>query len=99
MKHTRTIAAACSAALLVPAATAAAEPAHAGKDRDKPAAGTVAPKVKAEAPAKAKAPKKVKTVTFVFKGVYAGDGAVKVAKGNGHVKKYKLGGRTLALDF
>ncbi len=101
MKHTRTIAAVCSAALLVPAATAAAKPAHAGKDAPKPAAGAVGPKIKAEAPAKvkAKAPKKVKTVTFVFKGVYVGDGAVKVAKGNGHVKKYKLGGKTLTLDF
>ncbi len=99
MKHTHTIAAACSAALLVPAATAAAKPAHAGKDAPKPSAGTVAPKVKAEAPGKPKAPKKVKTVTFIFKGVYVGDGAVKVAKGNGHVKKYKLGGKTLELDF
>ncbi len=105
MKHTRTIAAVCSAALLVPAATAAAKPAHAGKDAPKPAAGAVGPKVKAEAPAKvkapakAKAPKKVKTVTFVFKGVYVGDGAVKVAKGNGHVKRYRLGGKTLTLDF
>jgi hypothetical protein len=100
MKHTRALAALCSATLLVPAATAAAKPGHAsGKGETKPAAAQAAPKVKAQAPAKAKAPKKAKTVTFVLKGVYLGDSTVKVAKGNGHVKKYKLAGKTLTLDF
>ena len=36
---------------------------------------------------------------MVFKGVYQGDSAVKVAKGNGHVKRLELAGTVVKLDL
>jgi hypothetical protein len=42
---------------------------------------------------------KTKTVGYVFKGLYAGDGAVDVKKGNAHVRKAGLVGETVSFDF
>ena len=39
------------------------------------------------------------TVSYVFKGTYAGDGSVVVTKGNAHVKKAHLVGETVSFDL
>ena len=93
MYRTRTLAALAATALLVPAAAATANPDHGGHGRhggDEKATDKVVQKRKA---------KKVKTVTYVFKGVYQGAGAVAVAKGNAHVKRAELVGKTVTFDF
>jgi hypothetical protein len=38
-------------------------------------------------------------VSYVFKGTYAGNGAVDVTKGNAHVKKAELVGTTVSFDL
>ena len=44
-------------------------------------------------------PKKVKSVMYVFKGVYQGAGVVTVAKGNAHVRKGGYVGDDVTFDF
>jgi hypothetical protein len=40
-----------------------------------------------------------KGVAYVFKGIYAGDGVVSVAKGNAHVRKSGLAGTDVTFDL
>jgi hypothetical protein len=85
----RLIALAGLAALAFPA-TAAAKDGHRGRDRDKQAEKRHGHGHKA---------KRVKTGTFVFKGVYGGDGAVEVTGGNSRVRRSGLVGTVVTFDL
>jgi hypothetical protein len=50
-----------------------------------------------EKPAKPDKPGKGKGISYVFKGTYAGEGAVSVTKGNNHADDFE--GQTVVFDF
>jgi hypothetical protein len=80
-----------TAALAIP--TAAAAHPGGGKGHDKHGAETKASHGKGHGKTR------VKTVTFVFKGVFTAPGTVKVTSGNAHVRKGGYVGQDVAFDL
>ena len=91
------VAALGAAALALPATAAAGGNGHA-KGPDKAAKHERAAKKDKKAK-KDKGSKAKKAVSYVFKGVYKGDGVVTVAKGNAHVRKGGYVGKDVTFDL
>ena len=84
------------AAVLAVPGTAVAKKDDSAKGKDKAAAKVEKREKKAK---KDKSSKAKKPVTFVFKGVYNGEGVVTVAKGNSHVRKGGYVGQDVTFDL
>ena len=99
MNRNAIVAALTAGALLAPAAGAAAKKPEAAKGKAKVEQVKAKAKVKAKKGKKPKKVKKLRTVTYVLSGVYQGEGAVLVKKGNSAVRKARLAGELLVLDW
>jgi hypothetical protein len=82
-------------------ATALALPgtAVAGSGKDKPAEKVAKQEHKTKKGKKDKSSKAKKAVSFVFKGVYKGEGVVTVESGNAHAKKGGYVGKDVTFDL
>ena len=92
----RMIAVVLGAAVLAVPGTALAGP---GKGKDKAAEKVAKQERKTTKGKKDKPSKAKKGVTFVFKGVYKGDGVVTVQSGNAHAKKGGYLGKDVTFDL
>jgi hypothetical protein len=90
--RTRRLIALAGLAVLALPATAVAKEGHRGRDRDKQAE-------KRHGHGHGHKSKRPKTATFVFKGVYEGDGVVTVTGGNSRVRRSGLVGTVVTFDL